>query len=79
MPDPMQSASGPSCKTRDMLKARMRADLKVYRDSVDELEQHSGLDFMQAHQNAEHTRLAYLAAREKLNQHIASHGCASGF
>ena len=57
------------------MKARMRADLKVYADAMYLLERSTGKDFEKAHQKAEHARLAFIAARDKLNAHIASHGC----
>jgi hypothetical protein len=72
----MPPAEAPSCQTRETLKARMRADLKVYKDAVVELDQSSGLDFKKARQRAEHTRLAYEAARDMLEAHIAAHACA---
>ena len=53
----------------------MRADLKIYRDAVISLERSTGENFRKAHEQAEHARLAYEAARDKLNEHIASHGC----
>jgi hypothetical protein len=53
----------------------MLADQKVYRDAVDTLVQFTGDGFLEAHRKAEHARLAYEAAREKLNEHLASHGC----
>jgi hypothetical protein len=54
----------------------MRADLKVYRDAVNALQEHSGPDFRIVHQKAEHARLAYEDAREKLQAHVLTHGCA---
>jgi len=63
------------CETHRILKDRMRADLRIYRDAVNELDSSSGLNFAEAHRKAEHTRLAYEAARELLRDHIASHGC----
>ena len=72
----MQPAKAPSCKSREILKARLRADLKVYRDAVVALQESSGPDFREAHHKAEHSRLAYEAARDKFNAHVTSHGCA---
>jgi acetyl-CoA carboxylase carboxyltransferase component len=73
------------CKTREMLKARVRAELRVYGDAIAVLQKHS-IDalsalqdtrdsFKKAHQLAEHARLAYQVSRRKLDDHIASHGC----
>jgi hypothetical protein len=64
-----------SCQTRQILTARMRADLKVYRDAVVTLERNTGNRFLDAHQKAEHARLAYEAARDKLMEHTDSHCC----
>ena len=72
----MQPAEAP-CQIHDTLKARARADLKVYRDAVNRLQEHTGPDFREVHQKAEHARLAYEAARERLDQHILEHGACS--
>jgi hypothetical protein len=72
----MQPAKAPSCVNREILKARLRADLKVYADAVAVLEGNVGRGFENAHKKAEHARLAYQAARQKLKEHTASHGCA---
>ena len=72
----MQPALGLSCKAVEILRARMRADLKIYRDAVVELEQTSGPDYKKAHQRAEHARLAYEDARRKFDEHSANHGCS---
>lgn len=72
----MQPAEAPSCQDFETLKARVRADLKVYRDAVNALQENSGPEFRAVQQRAEHARLAYEAAREKLEQHILVHGCA---
>jgi hypothetical protein len=74
------------CKDRNILKARLRADLKVYADSIALLQQESMAalvalhedskeGFEKAHRLAEHARLAYKSARRKLDQHIAAHDC----
>jgi hypothetical protein len=68
-----------------MLKARVRAELRVYGDAVAVLQKHA-LDalsvlvdpskgFKKARELAEHARLAYLDSRRKLEDHIASHSC----
>ena len=71
----MHPAKANVCKSRDMLKARLRADLRVYRDAVVALQESTGPDFREAHHKAEHARLAYEAARDRFNAHVASHGC----
>ncbi|HEV8414710.1 MAG TPA: hypothetical protein VGQ49_14035 [Bryobacteraceae bacterium] len=73
------------CKTREMLKARVRAELKVYGDAIAMLQKHSidalsalqdtSGSFEKAHELAEHAKLAYQVSRQALDDHIASHGC----
>ena len=63
-----------------MLKDRMRADLKVYRDAlrmldVAVLKHGTGMGFKETAKNAEIAQRSFEAASERLNQHIASHGC----
>ena len=77
--------SSAQCKTREILKARARAELKVYADAIAVLQKRSiaalsaledtGDCFKKAHELAEHARLAYQLSRQKLDDHIASHGC----
>lgn len=71
----MQPAKALSCKSREILTARLRADLRVYAEAVTALEQGVKKDFGRAIQKAEHARLAFKAAREALNKHVSSHGC----
>jgi hypothetical protein len=73
----MQATEAAPCKTRDILKARLRADLKVYADATAALQRNVGNDFEKAHLRGESARRAYEVARKKLNEHIASHGCGS--
>jgi hypothetical protein len=73
------------CKTREMLKGRLRSELQVYGDAITVLQKYSkaalaeldGPDknFRKAQELAEHARLAYQSARQKLEDHIAAHGC----
>lgn len=65
----------PECKTHDILKARMRADLRVYRDAVDALDRHTGEGLEKCHKLAEIARIAYEAARNRFNAHVSSHRC----
>jgi len=65
-----------SCKARDILKARVRADLKVYADAVNTLQRSVGQDFKKAQRDAERARLAFEAASKKLSDHVASHRCS---
>jgi hypothetical protein len=65
----------PSCKARDILKTRVRADLKVYADAVNVLQRSMGQDFKKAQRDAERARLAFESASKKLSDHLASHRC----
>ena len=71
----MQPKPVPDCKTHEILKGRMRADLRVYRDAVNVLDQNSGAGFEKAHKRAELARIAYEAARERFNAHVSTHRC----
>jgi len=71
----VSSAEGPSCQDRDMLKARMRADLRVYHEAVLDLQRSVGEQFKMSHERAERARTAYEAASQTLHSHLASHGC----
>jgi hypothetical protein len=73
------------CRDREILKSRLRADLKVYADAIEVLQYYamgalaaledSRADFKKARRLAEHARLAYQSSRQKLSQHVASHYC----
>jgi hypothetical protein len=74
----MQPDTAQSCKDREMLKARLRADLKVYRDAVVALEAKAlstDRGFEKAARNAQVAQRAFEHARERLNRHIAMHAC----
>lgn len=71
----MQPKEAIDCKTHVMLKERMRADLRVFRNAVDALEENTGEGFVKAHKLAEIARIAYEAARDRFNAHISSHRC----
>jgi hypothetical protein len=71
----LQPKEAIDCKTHVMLKERMRADLRVYRDAVDALEENTGDGFDKAHKLAEIARIAYEAARDRFNAHTSSHRC----
>jgi hypothetical protein len=58
-----------------MLKARMRADLRVYRDAVGALEANRGTTFEKAHKLAEIARICFEAARDRFHAHVSSHRC----
>ena len=44
--------------------------------AVATMESNVGKHFEKIRQKAEHARLAYQAARTRLHEHLASHGCA---
>jgi hypothetical protein len=71
----MASSEAPPCKSREIMKTRLRADLKVYADAIRVLQKSMGKDFDKAHKRAERARRAYEAARTKLNDHVAAHDC----
>jgi hypothetical protein len=62
-------------KTHIILKERMRADLRVYRDAANALEQTPGVPFEKVHKLAEIARVAFEASRDRFNAHVASHKC----
>jgi hypothetical protein len=68
----------PACDSREILKDRMRADLRVYRDAVSVLDAEvltgSGTSFEKAVRNTKLAQLAFETARDRYNQHVSSHG-----
>jgi hypothetical protein len=72
----MQAEQVPSCKNRQILQSRLRADVKVYADAISALQQSMGKGFEKAHLRVESARRAYQVARKKLTDHIETHGCA---
>ena len=71
----MQAKEALDCKSHGMLKERMRADLRAYREAVEALETNTGEGFEKAHRLAEIARFAYEASRDRFNAHVASHKC----
>ena len=71
----MQNTEALPCKTREILKSRLRADLKVYADAIALLQQSMGKNFEKAHLRVESARRAYQTARKKFNDHVETHGC----
>lgn len=65
-----------SCPVRDALNAQVRSELRVYLDRITDLQQSIGKTFKAAHLEVEDARKAYQSAREKLNEHTVTHGCA---
>jgi hypothetical protein len=61
------------CPERETLKIRLHADIRVYHEAVVALQ--ANIEEAKAHKHAERARLAYEVSLQKLNQHIASHGC----
>ena len=72
----MQPQAALDCKTHEMLKSRMRADLRVYRDAVNVLDElalgTTPQDFKRAHKLVEIARVAFEAARERFSEHVCS-------
>jgi hypothetical protein len=76
----MQPVSAPSCKSNRMLRTRLHADLKVYRDAVEQMDiaAMKGIGAKEFDKLAKRTtsaQQAFLLARERLNGHLAGHGC----
>lgn len=65
----------PKCRQHEVLRGRLRADIKVYVDVTRRLESCKSEDFEQTYRAAESARLAFLRAREALKVHVALHGC----
>ena len=63
------------CPDLELLRARMRADLNVYRTALIMLERSIGEGFAEAYQQAERNRLVFEAARATVDAHLAEHGC----
>jgi hypothetical protein len=64
------------CSDREILEARLRADLKVYGDTVARLLlETSGDAFNKAYERAELARRAFRAAQKRLSAHLAKHRC----
>jgi len=74
----VQPIAAPSCPDREILRDRVRADLRVYRAAVFALEQEAGKndgDVEKAFRNARIAQDAYELASMKLDEHTVSHGC----
>ena len=76
----MHPAKAPSCKSQEMLHARLQADVRVYMKAVQQLEDSAlkvGDDstFDKALRDVHVAREAFIEARKRLNRHIASHNC----
>ena len=65
----------PRCREHQILRGRLRADMKVYVDATRRLESCKTEEFEQIYQSAESARIAFLKAREVLAAHIIAHGC----
>jgi hypothetical protein len=76
----MQPAKAASCKTNEMLRSRLRADLRVYKDAIEQMEVAASKggsvkEFDKLAKHATAAQEAYRLARERLNKHVAEHGC----
>ena len=66
------------CNDREVLRARVRADLKVYREAVKGLEEEAvkvNGAVEKAFKNARIAQDAYELARMRFEDHVESHGC----
>ena len=79
----MHLVAAHACRDRDILKSRLRADLRVYAEAIAALQQdavtglleNTNRGFQMARRNVKHAQLAYQYARWKLDEHLAAHGC----
>jgi len=63
---------GSTCADQEILRARLRADLRIYREMVAQL-----TGFHDSTDRVELARLAFEAARKLLEEHMAQHGCVA--
>jgi hypothetical protein len=63
------------CLERTILTERYRADLRVYVDATNLLDELTTQEFEKAYEHAQRARLSFERAREALNHHISQHGC----
>lgn len=66
---------GQKCLERTILMERYRADLRVYVDATNLLDNLKPREFDRAYEHAQRARIAFERAREALNHHISVHGC----
>ena len=70
-----ETQAAPKCRQHEILWGRLQADTKVYAEVTRRLESCKPEDFEQTYRAAESARRAFLKARERLNIHLALHGC----
>jgi hypothetical protein len=70
----MQPASS-RCREHEILKARYKADLNVYRLAVRQLDLCDSRNFNRVYEDAERARVAFESAHSSLNNHVAEHKC----
>jgi hypothetical protein len=67
-----------NCSDLTVLLNRMHTDLEVYCEAVAELSHIGGARTLNvAYERSERARIAFEAARDRLNAHIAQHGCVA--
>ena len=76
----MQPAKAQTCRSMEILRSRLHADVRVYMQAVQHLEaialgRSTDNSFVKATHDVEVARVAFAAARKRLNEHIAAHGC----
>jgi hypothetical protein len=68
-------STGHQCEDRHILEGRFHADLRVYVDCANNLQDLLGAEFDSGYQRAEYARLAFERSRSILNEHLKEHGC----
>ena len=67
-----------NCNDLTVLLNRMHSDLQVYCEAVAELGHIGGTRSLSVtYERSERARIAFEAARDRLNTHIAQHGCVA--
>ena len=64
-----------NCSDLTVLLNRMHTDLQIYCEAVAELSHIGTRTLSVAYERSERARIAFEAARDRLNAHIAQHGC----
>jgi hypothetical protein len=69
-----------ACPEKKLLASRHRADLRVYIDANARLDalagRDAGQDYARMLRHAQRARMVYEKSRDRLQEHIAHHGCS---
>ncbi len=72
----MQGTQTQFCQDRETLRGRLRDELKLYRDAINELQATTTeSDFDRGHKRLQRAKRVYEAAHKRFTEHIAAHGC----